>query len=150
MPESKRESLLTSTKRTPVIDISPDQIGLSLAEFLTTANIPESEKENFQQWSITFCNLIAYGNIQRWERLEYIYLYEEVCLLYRFGDYTRARELQGLLLLQFMSSRSIDGLGIISQTTSTSTSTMQESYLEGERKVKDKGLLSKLKSMLGG
>lgn len=150
MPESKRESLLTSTKRDPVIDVNPDQIGLSLAEFLTTANIPESEKESFQQWAVAFCNLIAYGNIQRWERLEYIYLFEEVCLLYRFGDFTRAKELQALLLLQFMSSRSIDGLGIISQSTSTSTTTMQESYLEGEHKMKEKGLLAKLKGMLGG
>jgi len=129
----------------PIMEITPDSVGISLAEFLLSPNIPEAEKEKFRTFSVLFSNLIALGNIERWERVEYVCAFEEIMILLEIGAYERARQLQGLVLMELQLSRSIKAIGMITMSTSTTQRTLEEVHKED--KVVKKGILGKI---LGG
>ena len=130
--------------REPIIEITPDEIGTVFAEFLLAPNISEIEKEKFKDFATMFCNLIALGNIKRWERVEYVCAFEEIMILLEWGAYERAHQLMGLVLMELQLSRSIDGLGMLSMTTVTTEKKLEEIHTEEEKKVAHRGILAKL------
>jgi len=88
-------------------------VGLTIAEFMLTPNIPESEQDKFKQFSVMYCNIMALGNIKSYERFAMICAFEEICILLEWGDYERANQLMAEELMMMQSSRSIDAVNLL-------------------------------------
>jgi len=98
----------------PVSNSDPDStnVGISIAEFMLTPSIPESEQEKFKDFSIMYCNIMALGYIERHERFAMICTFEEICILLEWGAYDRAHQLMAQELMLMQSSRSVNAVNL--------------------------------------
>lgn len=116
----KRED---SIKTEPLVNFDAGEVGITMAEFMLTPNIPESEREAFKKFAVMFNQVISLTNIKRWERVEWIIAFNEIVMLQEFGDYDTARAKMAEYLMIAQLSRSIDfgnvlyGMSGITRTT---------------------------------
>lgn len=137
----------------PLVDFSPSEVAVTMAEFLLSGlnSVPESEKQAFKQFAVMFSNCVALTNIKRWERLEWVMAFREICILLDFGDYTTARNMMGEYLMTAQLSRSIDGLNMLYGMQGVTRKTVE--YMqpkESQEESQKKGLLGRLVGGLRG
>jgi len=126
---------------------TPTEIGQTVAEFMLTPNIPQSEQDKFKEYSIMYCNIMALGNIKRHERFEMICTFEEICILLEWGDYERAHQLMAMELMMMQSSRSIDAVGLLYGQRGVDRKEIVENEIAKKKK---QSLSNKIVNALGG
>ena len=141
-------------KTEPLVDFfTADQISQTMAEFLLSPNIPESERLAFKRFSVMFGQTMALTNIKRHERVEWTIAFKQIVMAQQMGDYELAREMMGEYLLTAQISRSIDGLNMLygmQGVTRTTIEHLEPPALKSEDVPMKKGFFSKLVSGLRG
>lgn len=145
--EHSKEKELT---REPIVEIPADDISsMAFVEYLCSLNVDENIKEEFRRLSVMFSNLCSFSYIKRYERLEYTLMTKIILIHLRNGDVQTALERMTEMLNRLTISRSIDAMGLLSMTTSTSSKSIEDIVME-ERRVESRGLLGRIKGALGG
>jgi hypothetical protein len=141
-----------TVKTEPLVDFGPGEVATTMAEFMLSPNIPESEREAFKKFAVMFNQVMALTNIKRWERVEWIIAFNEIVMLQEFGDYDTARAKMGEYLLIAQISRSIDGMNALYGMQGITRTTIE--HLEPPKTKEDepvrRGIISKIIGGLRG
>jgi len=141
------ENLQNEENKSQVNTPTSTDIGITIAEFMLTPNIPQTEQEKFKEYSVMYCNIMALGNIKRHERFEMICAFEEICIMLEWGDYERAHQLMAMELMMMQSSRSIDAVGLLYGQRGVDRKEIIENEIA---KKKRESLTSKIVGAFGG
>ena len=134
-------------KTEPLVDFfTPEQISTTMAEYMLSPAIPESERKSFKKFATMFCQIMALTNIERHERIEWICAMKEIVMAYQFGDVELAKNLQMEYLMLAQLSRSIGAMNMLygmQGVTKTTVEHLEPPRLEKQTPVK-KGIFSRL------
>jgi len=140
-------------KTEPLVDyFTPDQISQTMAEFMLSPNIPETEKVAFKKFAVMFGQTMALTNIKRHERVEWVIAMKQIVMLQEVGDYETARAYMGEYLMIAQLSRSIDAVNMLygmQGITRTTIEHLEPPKTTDEQPIK-KGFFAKLVSGLRG
>jgi len=140
------------TKTEPLLDFSPGEVATTVAEFLLSPSIPESERASFKKFAVMFSHIIALTNIDKWERVEWVCALRVITMLLEQGDYESAHALEAEYLMLAQLGRSIGGLNMLYGLHGITKSTVE--YLEPPQPKKTpevkRGLMSRIVGGLRG
>ena len=84
-------------------------VAATLAEYYLSADVPDPVRKRFEKYCLMYCNLMALGNIKRWDVPAILWAFDEVSLLYKIGLYDLADNTMARELVKMQTTRSIDG-----------------------------------------
>lgn len=85
-------------------------VGVLIAQFTLTPDIPEREKEYYEDFCVMFSKIAPMSNIERRDQYKYKILFKLVTMLLNNGYYRTAHEYMGEYLMELQLSRGVDAL----------------------------------------
>jgi len=88
---------------------SNQDVAITLTQYVLDPSIPTKLKEEFEEYWVMFCNIMALGQIDKWDIFAMLLAFDEICDYLNMGMYRDARMLMGRELMKMQATRSIGG-----------------------------------------
>jgi len=127
---------------------SSQDIAITLTQYVLDPSIPSKLKEEFEEYWAMFCNIMALGQIDKWDIFAMLLAFDEVCDYLNMGMYRDARMLMGRELVKMQATRSIGGKAMEYLLSRSEKVESVESLMS--RKQRKKSIIGKISSAIRG